>query len=101
MGYLVHHFDAKTAFLNGKLRETIFMKQPPGYENDDENLVCRLNKSIYGLKQAAKMWNDEIHNALIEFSFTQSKADDCLYSKQVNDEWCFILIYVDDILVVS
>lgn len=97
MGYLVHHFDAKTAFLNGKLKETIFMKQPPSYENDNVHLVCCLNKSMYGLKQAAKMWNNEIHGALIEFGLTQSKVDVCLYSKQVNGEWCFVLIYVDDI----
>lgn len=50
---LVHHFDAKTAFLNGKLKETIYMKQPEGFDGDDSK-VCLLKKSIYGLKQAAR-----------------------------------------------
>lgn len=99
--YLVHHFDAKTAFLNGNLNEIIFMKQPPGYGSENKDLVCHLKKSLYGLKQAAKSWNDEINKTLFELGFTQSKADACLYSKRINNNWCFILIYVDDILIAA
>lgn len=60
-----------------------------------------IEKSLYGLKKAAKLWNDEIHKTLIELGFTQGKADACLYSKQVNNDWCFVLIYVDDILIAT
>lgn len=77
------------------------MKQPPGFESSNKELVCRLKKSIYGLKQAAKTWNDTIHGMLTKHSFEQSKADPCLYSKNINSEWVYILIYVDDILVAS
>lgn len=99
--WLVHHLDVKTAFLNGKLEETIYMKQPPGFENEDKNLVCRLKKGIYGLKQAAKLWNDEIHHSLTSKSFQQSKADPCLYSKNINGEMVYVLIYVDDMAIVT
>lgn len=98
---LVHHMDIKTAFLNGKLNESIYMKQPPGFQSENKNLVCHLKKGIYGLKQAAKLWNDEIHRVLIERGFERSKADPCLYSKKENGEWVFVLIYVDDIAIVA
>lgn len=99
--YMVHHMDVKTAFLNSKLKEEIYMKQPPGFEVENKNLVCRLKKSIYGLKQAAKAWNDEIRRTLTQENFTQSKNDVCLYSKKVHGEWVFLLIYVDDIAIVT
>lgn len=98
---MVHHMDVKTAFLNSKLKEEIYMKQPPGFESEKKNLVCRLKKSIYGLKQAAKAWNDEIRRVLTQEKFTQSKNDVCLYSKKVHGEWVFLLIYVDDIAIVT
>lgn len=94
----VRHLDVKTAFLNGKLKEQIFMKQPPGFIIEGkERLVCRLKKAIYGLKQSAKVWNSEIHRVLIEMGFQQSKADNCLYTS----DWCFVLIFVDDIVVAA
>lgn len=98
---LVHHLDVKTAFLNGKLSETIYMKQPPGFENQNKNLVCRLKRGIYGLKQAAKLWNDEIHRALTSKGFERSKADPCLYSMNMNGEMVYVLIYVDDMAIVA
>lgn len=97
--YIVRHMDAKTAFLNGKLKETIFMKQPPGFIENGE-MVCLLKKSLYGLKQAAKSWNDAIHSVLIDAKFDQSKADPCLYMRKLCGEWCYLLIYVDDVVVV-
>lgn len=88
-GHIVRHVDAKTAFLNGTLKETIFMKQPPGFENEDKRTsVCLLKKSLYGLKQAARSWNDAINAVLIEMNFDQSKADVCLYSRQADGERC-------------
>lgn len=98
--YLVRHMDAKTAFLNGILKETIFMKQPPGFMVDN-GMVCLLKRSLYGLKQAAKSWNDAIHEVLVSAEFIQSKADACLYLRKLNGDWSYLLIYVDDIVVVT
>lgn len=95
----VYHFDAKTAFLNGKLTETIYMKQPDGFHNGDESKVCLLRRSIYGLKQAAKSWNDTLNNVLLEAGFQQSYNDPCLYSKKINGQYCYVIVYVDDLIV--
>lgn len=98
----IYHYDAKTAFLNGELKETIFMKQPEGYAiAGKEHLVCNLMKSLYGLKQAAKVWNEKLHRTIISLGFKQSTSDPCLYSKQTKNEVQYMIVYVDDILIAS
>lgn len=101
--FIVKHLDVKTAFLNGKLQETIYMKQPAGYEIEGkEDYVCLLQRSLYGLKQAPKSWNDEINDTLIQMNFKRNRADPCLYQKKfTNGDECILLIYVDDILIMS
>ncbi|KAG5674480.1 hypothetical protein PVAND_004448 [Polypedilum vanderplanki] len=70
--YYVKQFDIKTAFLNGELKEEIYLKQPPGYEINDQ--VLRLKKSLYGLKQAARVWNQTIHQKIVsEASLSDAK----------------------------
>ena len=76
---IVNHIGAKTVFLNGKLSETIYMKQPQGFRQGDENIVCVLKKSIYGLKQTARSWNNTLHEIILETKFVQSLNDPCLY----------------------
>lgn len=99
---IVKHLDAKTAFLNGKLSEPIYMRQPQGYEvNNKEELVCKLSRGLYGLKQAAKLWNDELNYILQSFGFTQSKNDPCLYVKFIEEEVVYIIVHVDDFLIAS
>lgn len=96
----VHQMDVRTAFLNGLLTEQIFMDQPEGFETGD--LVCRLNKSIYGLKQASRTWNarfDEFVQGRLKF--TRSTNDQCLYIRRFGDEVVIIVLYVDDVLVIS
>lgn len=98
----VIHLDAKTAFLNGKLNETIYMKQPPGFtEEGKEHLVCHLRRSIYGLKQSARVWNKTIHQVLTDADYVQSKNDPCLYILEKDGKFCYILIYVDDVIMAS
>lgn len=99
----VQQFDVKTAFLNGYIKEEIYMKQPPGFIiKDKENHVCLIRRSIYGLKQAPKSWNDAINETLLTFGFIRNNLDSCLYFKRYeNDQWCLLLIYVDDFLVVA
>lgn len=95
--YIVKHYDIKTAFLYGKLEEEIFMKQPPGFEKG--NQVCKLNKSLYGLKQAARQWNNEINRVLMSIGCSQSETDKCLYIFKNGDETAYIIIHVDDLLI--
>lgn len=94
----VYHFDAKTAFLNGDLVETIYMRQPTGFQiTGAENKVCHLKRSIYGLKQSARVWNQALCNVLINAGFEQSKWDQCLFILKKGGGIAYILRYVDDI----
>jgi hypothetical protein len=96
----VQHLDVKSAFLNSPIEETIYMRPPPGFDFE-ENKVCRLRRSIYGLKQSARLWNQTIHNTLISIGFHQSKNDNCLYVMSQKDDLCYLLIHVDDIAITS
>lgn len=101
-GWHVVHVDAKTAFLNGKLEETIFMRQPPGFISEgNEERVCCLKRSLYGLKQAARSWNQTLHEYLIASGFRQSMEDPCLYIKEENGVKTYIVVYVDDMSIFS
>lgn len=95
--YIVKQFDIKSAFLNGELQEEIYLKQPPGFQIN--NQVYRLKKSLYGLKQAARVWNSTIHQVFVENNFKQSQIDKCLYIKHLDSNSCYIIIHVDDILI--
>ena len=66
---VVKHFDAKTAFLNGKIKERIYMSQPEEYIERNQEDTCRLIKGIHGLKQAAKVWHNKLSNYLKEYGF--------------------------------
>ena len=78
----VHQMDVKCAFLNGDLDDVIFMKQPEGFVDEkNPDKVCRLNRSIYGLKQSARCWNINIDCYLKSCKFVQSSADHCIYTK--------------------
>ncbi len=95
---ILHQMDVETAFLNGCLEEDIYMRQPEGFEKaGSENLVCRLKKSIYGLKQSPRCWNVTLDSYLQEIGFKQSKYDPCIYTS----EGVILAVYVDDIILAS
>jgi len=98
--YFLFQLDVKTAFLNGFLDEEIYMEQPEGFIQG-VNLVCKLNKSIYGLKQASNCWNRRFNNFICKLGFKRSLSDSCLYIKVIKDIYIYLLIYVDDILIAS
>lgn len=76
------------------------MQQPKGFQQrGQEKLVCRLQRSLYGLKQGARVWNETIRGILEAMHFKQSSADPCLFTKRTPVGWIYILIYVDDIIV--
>ena len=97
----IHHLDVATAFLNSKLDENIYMKQPEGFViSGKENYVCHLNKSIYGLKQSSMNWNRNFGNFLKNLGFSRSNNDSCIYIYFDKNVTCFIALYVDDLMVV-
>ena len=99
----VHQMDVYSAFLNGTLNENIFVTQPEGFTvSGKEHLVCKLNKSLYGLKQSPKCWNDELDKYLRALNFKQLDSDPCMYiNNNNNDELIILAIYVDDIVIAS
>lgn len=95
----LHQMDVRTAFLNGNLTETVYMRQPPGFERG--NKVCRLNKSLYGLKQAPRSWNERFNSFILKLGFQRSQYDSCLYTRKANGVWTYLVLYVDDIVLAS
>ena len=96
----LHQMDVKTAFLNGELNEEIYMDQPVGFiEQGSEHKVCRLLKSIYGLKQSSRQWYIRFHNAIISYGFTMIYEDHCVYTKRSGNKFVILTLYVDDILI--
>ena len=93
-GLKLHQVDVTTAFLNGNLWEEVYMKQPQGFFNEgEEHLVCKLKKSIYGLKQSSRCWNTVLDSYLKEIGFTQSTSDPCIYMDARGDTF-YIGVYV-------
>ena len=79
--------DVKTAFLHGDLDEEIYMEQPEGYEvSGKEHLVCKLKKSLYGLKQSPRLWYQKFDAFMKTQGCTRSNEDPCLYTKKCSDE---------------
>lgn len=98
----IHQMDVVTAFLNGHLSEEIYMSQPEGFvKQGSEKLVCKLNKSIYGLKQSPRCWNAVLDKFLKSEGFSQSYADQCIYVKNSDNSKTIIAVYVDDLVIMS
>ena len=92
--------DVKTAFLNGELEEEIYMEQPVGFiVKGQEEKVCRLLRSVYGLKQSSRQWYIRFHNVIMAYDFMMIDEDHCVYIKRSNDQFVIISLYVDDILI--
>lgn len=95
------HMDVRNAFLQGDLYEEVYMSLPQGFHSKGENKVCKLLKSLYGLKQASRQWNIKLTTALIDAGYKQSSHDHSLFTKHCGDDIVVLLIYVDDILLTA
>ena len=98
----LHQMDVKTAFLKGNLEEEVYMKQPEGFFIEGkEKMVCKLKKSIYGLKQASRQWYIKFNDTIKSFGFEEIIVDRCIYRKISGSKFIFFVLYVDDILVAT
>jgi hypothetical protein len=94
--------DVQNAFLHGVLEEEVYMKQPPGFHvASHPEYVCKLDKALYGLKQAPRAWYSRLSAKLVQLGFHASKADTSLFMYHRAKVQMYLLIYVDDIIVVS
>nr|GEX85817.1 hypothetical protein [Tanacetum cinerariifolium] len=94
--------DVKIAFLNGYLSEEVYMEQPKGFVYlKYPNRVCKLKRSIYGLKQASRQWNKRSDDEIKKSGFTQNRDEPCVYLKASGSNITLLILYVDDILIME
>ena len=100
----IQHVDIKTAFLHGVLpeNETVFMEQPPGFESPGkEDWVMRLLKSLYGMKQASRIWNQTFHKTITALGFVRLTNEWCVYRRETPSNTTIFAVHVDDIITIS
>lgn len=100
LDWSLHQLDVKNAFLNGELEEEVFMKAPPGFEEmTNGGKVCKLKKSLYGLKQSPRAWFERFTKAVKEQGYTQAHSDHTLFYKHLGCKLAVLIVYVDDIVM--
>ena len=100
--YEIWQMDVETAFLNGFLKEELYMMQPEGFVNSKgANKLCKLQQSIYGLVQASRSWNIRFDELIRAYGFIQTFEEACIYKKVSESSVAFIILYVDDILLIG
>jgi hypothetical protein len=98
----LEQLDVKTAFLHGELEEEIYMDQPEGFVvSGKEDLVCKLKRSLYGLKQSPQQWYERFDSFMLAHGFKRPQYDSCVYIKFVNGSPIYLLLYVDDMLIAA
>ena len=92
----------ETDFLNGYLKEELYMMQPKGFvDPKGANKVCKLQRSIYGLVQASRSWNKHFDSVIKAYGFIQTFGEACIYKKVSESSIAFLILYVDDILLIG
>ena len=98
----LHQMNVKIAFLNGDLEEEVYMNKPEWFvSTGEENLVCKLKKSIYGLKQGSRQWYLKFNDIITRYGFVENTIDQCIYMKVSGSKFVILVLYVDDIFLVA
>jgi hypothetical protein len=98
-GFKLYQMDVKSAFLNGPIKEEVYVEQPSGFEDSEyPNYVYKLSKALYGIKLAPRAWYECLRDFLITNGFKVDKADPTLFTKTIAKELFICQIYVDDII---
>ncbi|GJU06263.1 retrovirus-related pol polyprotein from transposon TNT 1-94 [Tanacetum coccineum] len=99
---IVYQMDVKTTFLNGELKEVVYVSQPEGFVDPDRpHHVYRLKKALYGLKQAPRAWYDTLSKFLLAQGFSKGVVDPTLFIRKTGKHTLHVQIYVDDIIFAS
>jgi histone deacetylase 1/2 len=100
--WTLRQFDVNNAFLQGTLTEQVYMYQPPGFiDKDFPSHVCKLQKAIYGLKEAPRAWFHELKTFLLQSGFQNSHADTSLFVLHLGKHLVYLLVYVDDLIIIG
>lgn len=95
----VYQFDVNNAFLHGELHENVYMVIAPGVTTSKPNQVCKLAKSLYGLKQASRQWYEKLASLLTAHGYQLADSDHSLFVKSINSNLTILLVYVDDVIL--
>ena len=94
--------DVKAAFLNGFPKEELYMMQPERFvDPKGANKVCKLQRAIYGMVQASRSWNIRFDSVIKVYGFIQNFGEACVYKKVCGRSVAFLILYVDDILLIG
>lgn len=102
--FSVHQMDVKTAYLHAPIDEEIYLDQPEGFEELSKTggkLVCKLRKSLYGLKQSGRNWYKLLNDHLEQNNFERNQVDHCVYRKQIESDTIIVIIWVDDLIIAA
>jgi hypothetical protein len=92
--------DVKSAFLNGVIKEEVYVQQAPGFViARQEEKVLRLRKALYGLRQAPRSWNAKLDDTLVSLGFQRSTSKHGVYMRRTNADWLVLGVYVDDLII--
>jgi hypothetical protein len=96
----LHQMDVKTTFLNGEIKEEVYIEQPEGFVvHNERSHVCRLKKALYGLKQTPRAWYEKMDGFLMSLGFNKSAVDPNLYYHIDGNECLILVLYVDDLFL--
>ena len=99
-GWIIHHLDVKSAFLNGEVEEELYVRQPEGFLIEGrEQWVLRLKKALYVLKQAPRAWYFKLHRCMLSLGFTKSRHEQAIYLKSSSVHKLIVGVYVDDLII--
>jgi Reverse transcriptase (RNA-dependent DNA polymerase) len=100
LGWDLCQLDVKNTFLHGDLKEEVFMEIPPGFVNEQlRDKVCRLKRSLYGLKQSPRAWFEIFSMAMKRLGYRQSDADHIMFIQRKDEKICILIVYMDDIVL--
>ena len=92
--------DMKSAFLNGELKETVYVQQPSNFlDNDNSDKVLRLHKELYGLRQAPRAWNAKLDNTLLSLKFKRCAFEHGMYTHGHGEQQLIVGVYIDDLII--
>ena len=99
-GWQLHQLDVKNAFLHGDLQEDVYMETPLGFSNEQTlGKMCKLKKSLYGLKQSPRAWFDRFRRAVCDMGYSQCNGDHMVFYRHQGSHIAILAVYVDDIVI--
>lgn len=98
----VDQMDVISAYVQGELSDEVYMEQPEMFiQENKEDMICKLNKSLYGLKQSGREWYRKLDNFLLNHGGKRTEADPCVYTFNENESQVILMVYVDDLIIAS